>query len=64
MGIPSRDFREAVGTVGNLLLVFHGFHGWDSINDAEHCRASVNGCTDLNFEILRLGLHLRQRFNA
>ena len=27
MGIPPRDFQGAVGTVGNLLLVFHGFHG-------------------------------------
>ena len=27
MGIPPGDFQGAVGTVGNLLLVFHGLHG-------------------------------------
>src|SRR5258708_35919644 len=40
------------------------FRGWDSINEAEHCWASVDGCTDLCSEILRLGFDLRRRFNA
>ena len=26
MEIPPRDFQGTVGTVENLLLVFHGFH--------------------------------------